>query len=421
MRTHGHVVVDRPGEFRVHTSAYFRQEYYEAELDEIFDRAWIYVAHESELREPHTYKTAWIGKRPVIVVRGGDSRVRAFLNVCPHRGATICRDSSGSGATLRCPYHAWSFDTYGKNVGMPQAERFPAAFIGTENDLIAVPRVESYAGLIFACFDSGVVPLPDFLDGAREHIDLWHERRAQGELVVADAHRYCYQGNWKFQVENAMDGYHPGVVHASAFNAFRRFDGSFPDAAYMAKARQAGCTRGFAGGHSTLEGGAALDSARIPEKDRQEYLESLINLYGKERAHRMLSARHILIFPNLVLMDYNIRVVQPVRFDYTEIESYPVVFQGAPVSVRENNLREMQQRLGAAGMVSIDDIEIFNGLQNAGGGEITSLRLSRGIEAEQVLPNGERLGQYSDETPQRAFWREWKSRLAKRWMEEVQE
>lgn len=304
---------------------------------------------------------------------------------------------------------------------MPQADRFPAAFMGQENDLVAVPRVESYAGLIFACFDSGVVPLPDFLGGVREYIDLWYERRAQGEITVSDAHRYSYQGNWKYQMENAMDGYHPGVVHASAFKAFRRFDGSFPDQAYMAKARQSGCTRGLEGGHSTLEGGTTLESARIPPERWQEYLESLTGLYGKERMHRMLSARHILVFPNLVLMDFNIRVIQPVRLDYTEVESYPVLFQGAPVEVRENHFRETQQRLGAAGVVSIDDIEIFHGLQNAVARTIGSVRLSRGLESEQVLPNGERLGQYSDETPQRAFWREWNNRLAKRLERNVQE
>ncbi len=401
-------VLDAAGEFRVATAAYRESEIFAAELSNIYHRTWIYLGHESEVPGRGDYKTAWIGLQPVILVRGADDVLRVFFNICPHRGATLCREDRGSAATFLCHYHAWSFKNSGEFAGAPADDRYPAAFASADRNLKSVARVESYGGLVFACLSPEAQPLPAFLGEARRHIDLWLGRCGEGRYRVSFAHKYAYQGNWKFQVENSVDGYHPGVVHQSAFNAFRKLDSAFPNRSFLTAARNAGRTRGFPGGHATLEGGSHLESGHITPQDWQAYFSTLVRLNGEERAREIISGRHILVFPNLILMDYSIRVIQPVRRDYTEVYSYPILIDGVPGSVSSGQLRDTQVRLGTSGMIILDDLEVFNGVQNglnAIGAD--SVILSRGLGMEELLSSGERIGAYSDETPQRSFWRQW--------------
>jgi phenylpropionate dioxygenase-like ring-hydroxylating dioxygenase large terminal subunit len=398
-------VSDGPDEFRVATAAYRERTLFEAELHEIFYRNWIYLGHESEVPGDGDYKTTWIGRQPVIMVRH-EGGVRAFLNFCPHRGATLCREARGNARTFVCPYHAWSFRTSGDFIGAPQADRYPPAFKSRDRNLRPVARVESYAGLVFGSLSLAGPTLVQHLGEARAHVDLWLDRCAGGKYNVCIAHKYAYRGNWKFQAENAVDGYHAGFVHQSAFAAFRKFEGAFPNRSYLT--RNVGRTRAFPGGHATLEAGVALESGFTTPSDRQAYRDALVRLNGEARAQEIINNRHLLIFPNLLLMDGNIRVIQPISHEYTEVYSYPAAIDGVPESVVSGRLRDVQMRIGTAGMLNPDDVEVFNGVQNAisaAGAE--SIVLSRGIGMEEMLPSGERVGAFTDETPQRSFWRQW--------------
>jgi benzoate/toluate 1,2-dioxygenase alpha subunit len=111
-------------------------------------------------------------------------------------------------------------------------------------------------------------------------------------------------------------------------------------------------------------------------------------------------------------MDGNIRAIQPISRDYTEVYSYPALIDGVPDTVVSGRLRDVQMRIGTAGMLNPDDVEVFAGIQNAlnaQGGQ--SVVLSRGLGMEEVLPSGERIGHFNDETPQRAFWRQWRTMM----------
>ncbi len=113
----------------VDSRIYTERDIFEHELREIWRKSWLLVAHESELSEPLDFRTTSIAREPVAVVRGDDGVVRAFLNVCPHRGALLLREPagnlrqpnpSGSPKRITCMFHAWQFDAKGQCLSIPR-------------------------------------------------------------------------------------------------------------------------------------------------------------------------------------------------------------------------------------------------------------------------------------------------------------
>ena len=120
----------KSGEY-VDSRIYSDRDIFEEELSKIWRNVWVPVCHESELPDPYCFRTMTIAREPVIVVRGNDNQVRAFLNVCPHRGNMIENRPSGtfeagtpSGAPkhMTCMFHAWQFDMKGNCVHISRAE-----------------------------------------------------------------------------------------------------------------------------------------------------------------------------------------------------------------------------------------------------------------------------------------------------------
>lgn len=407
------LIRDAADEFLVSPRVYRDAELYQAELKRIFHSTWVYLGHESEVANRGDYKSTLIGQQPVILVRDQDDGLKAFMNFCTHRGALLAREEYGNARTFVCPYHAWSFRTSGELIGVTDSARYPASFTTAGKDLIPVPRLASYGGLVFGSLNADVMELGDYLGDVRAHIDRWLKRTAGSSYKVNLAHKYAFPGNWKFQSENVVDGYHPVIVHRSALSALRKFD-------LLGKrvldentgVRQGGCVRGFPNGHSTLEAGSARDLIFADPEAQRKYVEKLAALHGAENVTNVLSNQHILIFPNLAIMDMNIRVIQPVAMNRTEVYSYPVSIVDASDNINAARLQELQLRLGTAGMVQTDDIDIFGGNQTGMSVEAAQwLILSRGLEREEVTPSGVRIGEYSDEVPQRSFWRQWRAMM----------
>jgi benzoate/toluate 1,2-dioxygenase alpha subunit len=406
--TNGSLVQIRDNDFRVHSSVYTDPEVFELEMRAIFEGSWIYLAHENEIPQPGDFRTGRMGRQPIIITRGEDDSINVLINSCRHRANAVCREERGNAMSFRCPYHAWVYTNKGQLIGVADRPRYSEDFDAAEYSLVKVPRVDSYRGLIFASLSEDVPSLSEHLGMTKKYIDLWADKNLEGGPIVPRPHRYGYEGNWKFQAENGVDGYHPGIVHESAFAAFaasgiRAFADRRPiDSEHV--------TRGFPGGHCTLEGApeSGRGTAKSLPEEHNDYIARLVAAHGEERARDITANRHLFIFPNMFLFDDLIRVIQPISPEKTEVYSNTFTLGGVSPEFNARRFYEAQRQLSTSGLVNPSDLEMFasnqTGLQ---GGRMEWLLLSRGMDREKVLVTGERNGVYSDEVPQRSFYRHW--------------
>ena len=100
-------------------------EIFAQELQKIFASNWVLVGHQSQLAEPGDYFLAQVAGESLIVVKDQRSTIRAFYNVCRHRGARLCEEQNGHAAAIQCPYHAWTYALDGRLLGAPHMDETP--------------------------------------------------------------------------------------------------------------------------------------------------------------------------------------------------------------------------------------------------------------------------------------------------------
>jgi phenylpropionate dioxygenase-like ring-hydroxylating dioxygenase large terminal subunit len=134
------------------------------ERSRVFTRAWVFLAHESEIPEPGDYVVRRIMEDSFIVVRDESGEVRVLFNMCLHRGMQVCRAEMGNASHFRCPYHGWSYRNDGKLIGLPfhgDAYGGEDGFQKRGQTLLPAPASDSYNGLVFASLDPEAPPLVD--------------------------------------------------------------------------------------------------------------------------------------------------------------------------------------------------------------------------------------------------------------------
>src|ERR1700722_4328485 len=184
------------GIFRVHRSVFTSPEVHKLEKENIFDKCWLFVGHESEVPEVNNYITREIGGRPVILSRNANGKLRILINSCLHRGARVCRERAGKAKLFTCMYHAWTYDNSGKLIGLPEAAESYGPKFDTANLSLKEPRHDSYRGFMFVNFSGDDAPdLLEFLGDARYEIDLAVEQSPEGLEVVSGVHRYSMRAN----------------------------------------------------------------------------------------------------------------------------------------------------------------------------------------------------------------------------------
>jgi Rieske 2Fe-2S family protein len=185
---------------------------FQADLDLIWYRDWIFAASEAELPKPGAYVTLQLGAYPVVVVRGQDGKVRAFHNVCRHRGQRLCSRTSGQTAKLVCPYHQWTYETDGRLLW---ARDMGADFDASKHGLKPV-HCATTAGMVFICLADTA---SDFapLEAAADRYTAPHGPQ---DLKVAHQSRIIENGNWKLVLENNRECYHCAGSHPALCRTF---------------------------------------------------------------------------------------------------------------------------------------------------------------------------------------------------------
>ncbi len=178
------------------------------ELERIFRTGWHYAGPAEHVAGAGAYFTCEAGDVPVVVVRGRDEKLRAFLNVCRHRGSVLV-EGSGQRETLQCRYHAWTYDLDGRLRAAPRSQREP----GFETDGIALLelRVDTWGPLVFVSADEGAPTLGEYVGALSEHlaaggVDVESLRFRRSSSFELDC-------NWKIAVENYLECYHCQVAH----------------------------------------------------------------------------------------------------------------------------------------------------------------------------------------------------------------
>ncbi|MFG1394946.1 aromatic ring-hydroxylating oxygenase subunit alpha [Xanthobacter agilis] len=404
-------------EDRALTRLYTDAALFEEELEKIFTKTWVWVAHASEIAEPGDFKTAKVGREPVIVTRDRKKNVHVLVNRCRHRAATVCEVAKGKSNSFVCPYHGWAYALDGSLRGVPYEESYAGKLERGALGLRAL-RTEEYNGLIFATFDDTIEPLVDFLGPARKWIDLFMKQSAGYPMMTQGEHRFTFPGNWKIQLENTTDAYHFPLVHRTFLNLT---DGETEDMFDLMN--KGGWVEDLGHGHSVmimmpelvdLEDG--LD-APFPEKFSALAEELRSEGHDEAKIRRIVRAVggagfNLNLFPNLGCSAAFFRVLQPLSVDQTEVRHVALGMKGGPVAANVARLRIHEFFQGPMGFGSPDDAEVWDRVQQgAQGGADLWLMLNRSLENEEVTPEGTRRGDVSSEIGMRAAYRQWKTMM----------
>jgi phenylpropionate dioxygenase-like ring-hydroxylating dioxygenase large terminal subunit len=399
---------------RVHTSLYTSPALFELEMERIFSRTWVWVAHESEVPDPGSFKSSFVGTQPVIVVRDRKRNINVLLNRCRHRAATVCEHRHGKTNNFVCPYHGWGYGLDGSLRGVPHPESYGDTLDKAELGMVRL-RTESYGGMIFATFQEDIVPLSDFLGPAKKWIDLFMKQGAGYPIQATESHRFRFPGNWKIQLENTTDGYHFPIVHKSFLSSVDKqteemlnfVDGS-------------GYVEDLGNGHSVMV--MIPDLVDLEENLEADIPERFLSLAQalRDEGHEEMQVRRIVravggsgfnlnLFPNAACSMAFFRILQPISVQETEIHHVAIEMKGGPTIANQARLRLHEHFQGPMGFGTPDDAEAWERVQRGGGaGEDLWIMLNRGLPGERPGADGPR-SDVSAETGMRAAYQQWKT------------
>ncbi|MBB4683684.1 aromatic ring-hydroxylating oxygenase subunit alpha [Amycolatopsis jiangsuensis] len=250
---------------------YTDPEIFTREQERIFETEWFCAVRSADLATPGAFETVQIGRENVLVARGRDGGLRAFLNVCRHRGARICAEEKGSvKRAFQCMYHAWTYGLDGKLVaapnltGMPDVDR-------TEYGLTRL-AVREWLGYAWVCLaeeppsfaDTVMADVSDRLGGPGE-IEAYRIE----DLELGRRIEYDVRANWKQIIENFMECYHCATIHPELTEVLPEFADGYAAQYYVGHGAEFGEeVTGF-----TVDGGAGVE--RLPgvgaHQDRRYY------------------------------------------------------------------------------------------------------------------------------------------------------
>lgn len=369
-----------PAKFsQVPNEIFQRQDIYDEEVRRFFwGPEWHPLCHRAEIPLPGDFKTIDVGENtPVLFLHGKDGVVRAFLNICPHRGVKLKMCGRGRTGDFECPYHRWMFDTTGKLLVAPGENAFPPSFRKEDHGLKEL-RMAEVGGLLFVTLSPEAPPLKTYLD---EVLDFLKNALGDGRLQLLGYQKVRYQTNWKEWNDN--EGYHAPLLHA----AFR-----------MMK---------WGGGKGiTFQGERhnALD-AEIREADASEFLaDPELVKFLPEPTGRKLRSTVVPLFPLSTVVRHlniiNIRYAIPRGVHETEVHFTYFSHADDDAELVRHRVRQSCNLIGPSGLISLEDAAAFN-RQHLGSSAPGTVEFQRGVT--EAMPRPGVFGQ-NDEAPNLVKW-----------------
>jgi phthalate 3,4-dioxygenase subunit alpha len=380
---------------------------FEIEKRRVFGTTWVFLAHESEIPEPGDYVVRRIIDDSFIVSRDEHGEIRVLFNMCLHRGMQVCRAEAGNASHFRCPYHAWTYRNSGELVGVPFHKDAFGGEAGLRRDgvgLLPAPRVETYAGLIFASLSEGGPGLLEHLGGFEFYLDFYLSQ-SDGGAEVSGPQRFRINANWKIGAENfAGDSYHTPHTHASVVEI------DLFSAPKASKRKEGALYAAGSGGGTTY---------KLPTTDFAEnlrfigYPPDMIERMAArwDDKHRAMVGTHgfmpsaATVMPNLsfvhnwpvvdetglVVPFISIRQWQPVSATETEVLSWFVVDRHAPDWYKAASYKAYLMCFGSSGMFEQDDVENWTSITQMARGQMAERlnlfnRMGLTREGEPVAP-----------------------------------
>ncbi|WP_156365353.1 aromatic ring-hydroxylating oxygenase subunit alpha [Sciscionella sediminilitoris] len=237
--------------------SYTESETFALEQARIFEQYWFCAIRSADLPNPGSFRNVQVGRESVLVVRGRDKKLRAFLNVCRHRGAKLCTEESGEvRRSLQCPYHAWTYGLDGKLVAAPNLSSM-ADIDRTEFGLIGV-HLQEWLGYAWVCLADEPPSFSETVMGAvaermgdENAVEEWHiEDLALGKRITYDV-----AANWKLIIENFMECYHCATIHPELTEVLPEFADGYAAQYYVGH----GAEFGAEVGGFTVDGSEGFD------------------------------------------------------------------------------------------------------------------------------------------------------------------
>jgi choline monooxygenase len=193
----------------------------DAEQELIFERTWQLAGHISQLPRAGSYITASAGSQPVLVVRDETGSLRAYRNVCRHRGSRLLSGSGQCKAAIRCRYHGWTYRMDGALIGVPEGMAFGEKLDKSALSLMPV-RVEEMCGLVFVNLDAQATPLSELVGDLPRRLAPY---RLETLTPFAPAGG-TQPANWKVVADNYIEGYHIPIAHPGLMRMldYKRYD-----------------------------------------------------------------------------------------------------------------------------------------------------------------------------------------------------
>lgn len=357
---------------------------YERELEQIFDRSWLMVAHVSELPAPHHFVQRYMGQDQVLVTRDGAGDIHVLLNSCSHKGTQVCSVDTGRSTTFVCPYHGWVYRSDGGLAAVLAEQDAYGDKLDKSTLGLKQARVATYAGFVFATWNHEGPSLTEHLGEYAWYLDIVFGAHPLGMEVLGEPIRWTIECNWKLPAGDNFvgDAYHVLSAHRVAVEIGLSPMGANADYTRLhgtnvtdgARGHGLRCTPVLAG-DATLEAICAVVGIPAGEVGavREQLSDEQLELFVRN------PPRVGTCFPNFSWLSspfptviggplepmVSVRLLQPKGPTTLELWTWPMAFRCATDEVKEVARRSAIRTFNSSGIFEQDDAEIWTLIQRS--------------------------------------------------------